>query len=73
MVYEIKIRGKLDESWSDWLGNVELTSNVGEDGAPITTLVCQAPDPPTLFGILDRIRDLNLPLISVQEINPRAR
>jgi len=71
MVYEIKIRGKLDESWSDWLGDVEITAAPAEDGTWITALIVKASDPPVLFGILDHIRDLNLSLILVREINPK--
>ena len=68
MVYQIKVKGKLDENWSDWLGNVQITSAPAEDGTWVTTLVGEAPDPPALFGILDHIRDLNLTLVSVREI-----
>jgi len=68
MVYQIKVKGKLDESWSNWLGNVQITSASTEDGTWVTTLVVEVPDPPALFGILDHIRDLNLTLASVREI-----
>jgi hypothetical protein len=68
MIYQIKVRGQLDESWSDWLGDVQITSALAEDGTWVTTLVSAVPDPPALFGILDRIRDLNLALISLREM-----
>ncbi len=68
MIYEIRIKGQLDESWSAWLGNVTIASTPEEDGIWITTLIAEATDPPALFGILDRIRDLNLPLVSLREI-----
>ncbi len=68
MIYQIKIKGKLDKSWSDWLGSARITLTLGKGGDWITTLVADVPDPPALFGILDRIRDLNLTLISVQEM-----
>jgi hypothetical protein len=64
MRYQIKVRGTLDESWSRWLGSVEITS-VEENGSPITVIQTEIPDQPALFGILNRIRDLNLALISV--------
>jgi len=64
MKYQIKVKGVLDESWSDWLGDVELTC-AEENGMLITTICGEAPDQPALFGILNRIRDLNLLLISV--------
>jgi hypothetical protein len=65
MIYQINIKGELDQSWSDWLGEVEITLNLAEDGAAITTLTVDVLDQPALFGILDRIRDLNLVLINV--------
>ena len=65
MVYQIKVKGVLDQSWSAWLGGVVITSEVAQDGSAITTLVADVPDQPALFGILDRIRDLNLVLYSV--------
>jgi hypothetical protein len=64
MKYRIKIRGVLDPSWSKWLGELEISS-LEKDGVWITTLVGEAPDSPALFGILDRIRDMNLTLVSV--------
>ncbi len=68
MIYQIKVKGRLDESWSDWLGNVQITPAPAEDGTWVTTLIGEVPDPPALFGILDRIRDLNLTLVSLREI-----
>ena len=68
MLYQIRIRGKLDESWSEWLGHVESSHEPEGVGAPRTTLVVDVKDPAELFGILDRIRDLNLPLVSVREL-----
>ncbi len=65
MLYQIKIIGELDRSWSEWLGDVQIQYEVDEDGAKITILIVNLTDPPALFGVLDRIRDLNLPLISV--------
>ena len=65
MIYQINIKGELDQSWSDWLGEVEITSSLTEDGAATTMLTVEVPDQSALFGILDHIRDLNLILINV--------
>ena len=65
MIYQIKIIGELDPSWSDWLGEVEITSTITEEGSAVTSLTVDAVDQAELFGILDRIRDLNLTLIQV--------
>lgn len=72
MIYQIKIKGELDHSWSDWLGNVEITSDLVEDGSVVTTMMVDAADQPVLFGILDRIRDLNLILIHVIRVGERS-
>jgi len=65
MIYQIKVKGELDQSWSDWLGNVQIASGQDETGALFTTLTVDITDQTTLFGILDRIRDLNLELITI--------
>jgi hypothetical protein len=65
MIYKLKVAGELDKSWSDWLGNIQIISEVHEGGAVFTTLTVDATDQPALFGILDHIRDLNIQLISV--------
>ena len=67
MVYQIKVKGELDKSWLDWLGCNQITSEKLDDGSTITILIIDAADQSTLFGILDRIRDLNISLISVAE------
>jgi hypothetical protein len=68
MVYQIKINGKLDKGWSDWLYGAVIVSDLEADGTIITTLTIDATDQPALFGILDRIRDMNLLLTSVERI-----
>jgi hypothetical protein len=65
MKYQIKIAGVLDQSWSDWLGNVEMASEQLEDGSMVTILMVDANDQSKLFGILDHLRDLNIALIAV--------
>jgi hypothetical protein len=70
MVYQIQIKGKLDESWADWLGEVSISSALDPQGGWNTTIIVDAEDSPALFGILDRIRDLNLSLISLTVLGP---
>lgn len=64
MVYQIKVKGSLDKTWSSWLGDVDIRTERGEDGL-VTTLTVRLADQSALFGILDHIRDLNLILVSV--------
>jgi len=59
--YEITIKGHLDLSWSDWFEGLELKTLVGGE----TLLYGQLPDQAALHGLLNRIRDLNLTLVSV--------
>jgi hypothetical protein len=68
MKYQIIVKGKLDKSWSDWLDGASVSSELDEDGLMITRLIVQATDQPALFGILNRIRDMNLLPISVERI-----
>ena len=58
--YRIRILGQLDEGWSDWFDGVSIAF---EDG--ITTLVAPGLDQAMLRGILNRIWDLNLMLLSI--------
>jgi hypothetical protein len=57
---KIKIKGNLDESWSEWFEGMEIT-NEGE----FTVLSGEKIDDAFVHGILNKIRDLNLELISV--------
>lgn len=59
--YEIKVRGHLDAHWSDWFGGLKLTHLDGDE----TLLSGPLPDQAALYGLLERVRDLNLTLISV--------
>lgn len=69
MSYQIKIAAVLDQSWSDWLGKVNMTTDQLQDGTRITTLTLETDDPAQLFGALDHLRDLNITLISVNKYN----
>lgn len=61
--YIIKIKGHLDDRWVDWFEG--LTFKQESDGT--TTLQGPLPDQAALYGILLKIRDLNLELISVAQ------
>jgi hypothetical protein len=59
--YEIKIKGRLDAGWSEWFADMTLTHLEGDETLLSGSLIDQA----ALHGVLERIRDLNLTLISV--------
>jgi hypothetical protein len=63
--YQITIAGKLDRKWSDWFGNMAVSVAKASDGSPVTTLAGVVADQATLRGILNKIWDLNLTLVSV--------
>lgn len=65
-VYQIRIKGQLDGSWSEWFEGLSITPE--EDGT--TVLTGSVADQPALHGLLARIRDLGLPLLSVNRIEP---
>jgi hypothetical protein len=64
--YEIRIKGSLDPHWSDWFAGLRLTNLEGDE----TLLSGPLPDQAALHGLLERIRDLNLKLISVISGDP---
>jgi hypothetical protein len=64
--YEIRLAGRLHERWAAWFDG--MTVHQSEDG----TTVISGPirDQAALHGMLQRIRDLGLPLISVERVDP---
>lgn len=65
MTYEIRVEGLIDDRWSEWLGGMALTH---EDNGR-TVLVGELRDQTALQGVLERIRDLGLELISVRRLD----
>ena len=63
-VYEIKVPGELDESWSDWAGGMTIAVESEGQGPPVTTLTGIV-DQAALHSLLRRLYSLGLPLISV--------
>ena len=67
-MYEVSVAGLLPADWSDWFEGFELTVVPGPDG-PTTLLTGQVADQAALHGLLARVRDLALPLISVRRVS----
>jgi hypothetical protein len=71
MLYHIRLQGHLDSGWGEWFGGVTVAAT--DDGT--TLLICQVIDQASLHGLLRQIRDLGLPLLSVNRIphSPEGR
>jgi len=65
-IYQIKVEGHLDSSWSEWFDGLIITYE--EDST--TVLVGPVADQPALHGLLTKIRNLALPLVSVNRVKP---
>jgi len=66
-LYRIVIAGELHESWSDWLGKVDLERKEQGVDSCHTILLSEVPDQAALRGLINRIWDLNLKLISLNK------
>ena len=69
VAYQIQVQGRLDDHWSEYFSGMAITLDQEDAACPITTLTGVV-DQSALHGILSKIRDLNLPLISVTRIEP---
>jgi hypothetical protein len=63
-IYELQIKGHLDDRWSDWLEGLVVQRQ--DDGT--TVLVGPLVDQAALYGVIIRIRDLGLSLLSVSRV-----
>jgi hypothetical protein len=61
MRYEIRLEGLLGDEWANWFGDLALV----REGEGVTLLICPVADQAALFGILRKVRDLGMPLLSV--------
>jgi hypothetical protein len=64
MRYEIRLEGLLDDEWADRFGAVALA----HEGDGVTLLTFSVADQAALFGILRKVRDLGMPLLSVSRV-----
>ena len=67
-IYEIKVKGVLDDRWSEWFDGMTLSSNASDE----TTLSGPVADQAALHGLLAKVRDLGLPLLSVRRQDPQS-
>jgi hypothetical protein len=66
-LYEIRLKGHLDDRWADWFEGLTITrADTGE-----TLLRGPVVDQAALHGLLRKVRDLGLPLIAVNLVDPK--
>lgn len=66
-LYEIRLKGHLDHRWVDWFDGLTITR---EDNGE-TRLTGPVVDQAALHGLLKKVRDLDLPLLSVMHVEPK--
>ena len=66
MVYQIRIKGHLGRQWTDWFGGLTITLEDNGD----TLLTGPVVDQAALHGLLKKVRDLAMPLVSVSPVTP---
>ena len=64
--YEIRLKGHLDTRWANWFEGLSFTYE--SDGT--TVLAGSVVDQAALYGLLRKVRDLGLPLVSVSQVDP---
>src|SRR5690348_7084982 len=65
-VYEIRIKGHLGREWADWFGGLTVTLEQNGD----TSLAGAVPDQAALHGLLRKVRDLGMTLLSINSMEP---
>ncbi len=65
-VYQIRIKGHLGSQWTDWFGGLTITLEDNGD----TLLTGPVVDQAALHGLLKKVRDLGMPLVSISPVAP---
>ena len=68
-IYRVRVLGSLDESWSERLGGLRITTSSLMDQGPVTVLVGQVRDQAELTGVLNALYQRHLTLLSVEHLN----
>ena len=64
LIYEIRIQGHLGSEWTDWFGGLSIALEGNGD----TLLTGPVVDQAALYGLLRKVRDLGMPLLSVTRV-----
>ena len=67
--YKIRVKGHLDERWSEWFDGLEITNLENGEAMLYGEIVDQA----ALHGVLAKVRDLNLALVAVSSASPQRQ
>jgi hypothetical protein len=65
---QIRVQGWINERWADWFDGITMTHEDTQDNSPVTVLTGPIIDQAALRGILTKLWDLNLSVISVNRI-----
>jgi hypothetical protein len=65
-IYQIKIKGQLGRQWTDWFEGLTITLEENDE----TLLTGPVVDQAALHGLLKKVRDLGMPLLSVNRLDP---
>lgn len=71
--YEIKVRGHLGQRFERHFEGLELKTGFHDDGTAVSVLSGQVRDQSALHGILERIRDLGMEIVSVNQIRTESQ
>ena len=66
MIYRIRLKGHLGREWTDWFEGLAITLEDNGD----TLLTGPVVDQAALHGLLKKVRDLGMPLVSVKRVRP---
>ena len=67
--YRIEVEGHLDESWSERLAGMHITSRKRSDQTTVTSLIGRLRDQAELSGVLNSLYDLHLSILKVEVVN----
>jgi hypothetical protein len=70
--YQIQVQGWIGKRWASWFEDMTMSYECDGDGTPITTLTAAVADQAALRGILTKIWDLNLSLLSVTRFESKG-